>query len=162
LSLERNRSNFRLWKEYAILKCILNSSQSSQVNAKETLKIFNTLLNTSFSSTNVDLNACIDMYGLCVDYALIELDIFYREFDVNTRHSPKEALACLSFREDFWIKNFASKTKLKNLAGLKQTLSEMFANKCLGKGRILYFEFYKKIPIVMVGGVTVGDELKKS
>ena len=139
MSLERNRSNFRLWKEYAVLKCIINSSETTQLNSKETLKIFNTLLNTSFSSTNVDVNACIDIYGLCVDYALIELGIFYREFDLITGKSPKEAQACLSFREDFLMKNFNFKNKIKDLPGLKQTLSELLANKCLGKGKRFVF-----------------------
>ena len=125
-----------MWKEYAILKCILNSNEATQLNSKETLKIFNTLLNTSFSSTNVDVNACLDIYGLCVDYALIELGIFFREFDLNTGKSGKEAQACLSFREDYLIKITNFKSRIKDLPGLKQTLSEIFANKCLGKGII--------------------------
>lgn len=137
LSQERNRSNFRLWKEYAILKCILNSSENKALNPKETLKIFNTLLNTSFSSTNVDLSACIDIYGLCVDYCLIELGMFSREFDVTTNFSPDEVQACLSFRTDFYLKHVNAKSKVKDLPGLKLNLSEMLASKCLGKGKFL-------------------------
>ena len=58
-------------------------NQNNQKNAlKETRKVFDTLLSTSLSSGNNNLEACIDIYSLCIDYVQLELGMFNKQFDV--------------------------------------------------------------------------------
>ncbi len=90
LSLEANRSNFDLWKQYGILKWLLNHSKfnydtnKSVQSLKETRKVFDTLL--AKSATNgvpANLTDCIDVFCLCADYVELELGIYYRQFDIE-------------------------------------------------------------------------------
>ena len=63
LSCEVNRSNLILWREYALLKLMVNNGQ-----VKETRKILDTLLKTSDSSHMSTEQACTDVYSLSIDY----------------------------------------------------------------------------------------------
>jgi hypothetical protein len=154
LSIESNRSNFDLWKQYGILKWLLNheqflltSTNSSQTGAtvslKETKKIFDTLLNTSSSSIGTTTLDSINIYSLVVDYVSLELGIFYKQFDVTTTSlNAFEASAQLStiyiqnglfnFKD---INNLKVRENNNNYKALKIRLTDMLANKCLNKNQ---------------------------
>ena len=100
LGLEQNRSNLILWKQYAILKLILNqpkyqnidkNSNKKNFNIKETCKVFNTLI-TAKSKINKTSKDIIDNYKLCIDYALIELGCFYIQYDVILKKNNENEL----------------------------------------------------------------------
>jgi hypothetical protein len=144
LSSEENRSNFTLWKQYGILKWILNNFDTEITKAiqlKETRKVFDTLLNTSAHSVSSSVESCILIYSLCVDYVQIELDMFYNKCDFYTS-SLSEGLT----ETQFMLSTQFSKTNFFNLdrqfkkssykislGTLKQTLSELMVKNCLNK-----------------------------
>jgi hypothetical protein len=148
LSLEVNRANFNLWKQYGHLKWLLNCSDSfsqgkQSKQLKETRKVFDTLLNTSASAVESTPRACIDIYSLCVDYVLIELDLFYRPFGISlSRFRPiTESEAHLFtyynqsnlFDSNRKVKaNTAKKTEYEKI---KESMSEILINSCLNKSK---------------------------
>ena len=115
LSLEANRSDFLLWKNYAILKYILNS------NLKETRKVFNTLLSSSESANSQSLDAFVEIYQLCIDFVELELGIYSQDFDVTDSNVN--------------IK-FTQNQKIKLSQTGKDNLVEILANNCLYKSQI--------------------------
>lgn len=144
LSSEENRSNFTLWKQYGILKWILNNFNTEltkPVQLKETRKVFDTLLNTSTHSVSSSVESCIHIYSLCVDYVQIELDMFYNKCDFYTssfREGFTETQFMLSThfaKTDFFNldRQFRKSANKISLANLKQTLSEILVKNCLNK-----------------------------
>lgn len=115
LSMEANRSDFVLWKNYAILKYNLNS------NLKETRKVFNTLLNSSESANSQSLDAFIEIYQLCVDFVELELGIYCQDFDVtNSTVNIK----------------LSQNQKIKLSQTGKENLIEILVNNCLYKSQV--------------------------
>ena len=139
LSMEENRSNFVLWRQYGILKWILNQD-NQKMPLKETRKVFDTLLKTSFSSSTNSLEACIDIYSICIDYVELELGMFNNQFDVvssslRTSIEPEVNLATVFCKSEFsnLRQEPRSLIKDKDLNSLKFNLSEILANNCLNK-----------------------------
>ena len=146
LSSELNRSNFSLWKQYGHLKHLLNChpqfSQSNSRQMKETRKIFDTLLTTSTSAVESDAQSCINIYSLCVDYVLIELNAYYRLFDVNTslfRPGSETSVGLSTFFSEIELfTSLKSNSKQKReYEQLKEKLSEILTKNCLTKSKIL-------------------------
>jgi hypothetical protein len=157
LSIPENRANFYMWKQYAILKWLLNheryssvssSSSSSRksivVNLKETRKIFDTLFKMGSSDDCLtSLQACLDIYSLCIDYIALELGLFYRQFDVlNSSFRANElsvGFSTMQVQHGFFdltqlnLKLASSTSENKNL---KQQLIELLAKNCLNRSNI--------------------------
>lgn len=132
LSKEANRSNFAMWREYGVLKLLLNKGQ-----LKETKKIFDTLLKTSESSQKSHDQACIDIYSLCVDYTLAELGSFYRQFDIETSNleiKNDQTEVHISTKWDFFdLKKSNHSLKQVYSNSVKDALSSLLVQNCLQK-----------------------------
>ena len=139
----------------------------SQNKFKETRKVFETLLRTSLSSACATTQHFIDIYGLSIDYALLELGIFYKQFDVvSSSLNPYQMdtqISSVRIQTGFFdikkrdLKRKESRSEFK---ALKNKLCELLVNNCLDKskeqqlnkakstfkiGKFLYF-FMKKKP----------------
>ncbi|RNA16691.1 NRDE2 -like protein, partial [Brachionus plicatilis] len=115
LSLEVNRSNFILWKNYAMLKYILNS------NLKETRKVFNALLNSSESANSQSHEAFMDIYSLAIDFVELELGIHYQDSDVNNSNVE------IKLKQN---------QKIKLPQTTRENLMEILAKNCLYKNQM--------------------------
>lgn len=148
LSMEENRSNFALWKQYGSLKWLLSNSEHFGApcganNLKETRKIFDTLLTTSLSAVQVNDQACIDIYSLCVDYALVELGAAFKPHDIELITTVTSQLNISLNLFTFWsqVSLFKAKklteTKRKEYNSAKERLSELIATHCLNKSNFI-------------------------
>ena len=151
LSSELNRSNFHLWKQYGLLKWILNNNEhfnqpnqnakSKMLNIKETRKVFDTLLNTSASANDTSIKSCIDIYSLCIDYFLIEIDAFHRLFDIETSHfrsCAENKVSLPSFGHELSLFDLEKMTtaKKKEYMNAKECMSELLIANCLKKSKL--------------------------
>ena len=145
LSLEHNRSNFDLWKQYGVLKWILNHGRFADDlktvrkagNLKETKKIFDNLLS---SSSSLKLSDSLNVYSLCIDYVLLELGMFHKQFDVtSTSLNVFEANAELATIHmtsglfDLSQTDLRIKESREALTALKTRLSDLLVKNCLNK-----------------------------
>lgn len=143
LSIESNRTNFTLWKQYALLKWLLNHEKfnfdnKKMTGLKETRKVFDNLLLTLFNSTTPSLTDCVNVYSLCADYVELELGIYYRQFSVETTDlSTQEfdiGFETIQIQSGFFD---LSQRELKGNSHLKKedyvSMSEMLLKNCLNK-----------------------------
>ena len=121
-----------------IFNKILKSGASANL-IKDTRKIFDTLLTTSSSAACANNQQLIDIYSLSVDYVLLELGCFYKQFDVMStslhHHEVTAQLATTNIQEGFYdLKNFKLRNKTdKVTASLKSKLTELLVRNCLNK-----------------------------
>ena len=112
------------------------------MSIKETRKIFDTLLSTSSSAICHSCEHFIDMYSLSVDYCLLELGIFYKQFDVSTTsENVFEARAELSTVQfqlgvlfDTGVKSESRLKEANELSSVKSRQSELLVKNCLNRG----------------------------
>ena len=143
LSLEANRSNFDLWKQYGLLKWLLNHSKfnyeanKSTQSLKETRKVFDTLLaKLAANGVPANLNNCINVFGLCADYVELELGIYYRQFDIETSslNTLEFEIGFESIHTESGFFDLSDQSEIK-LQPLKKeeivSISEMLVKNCL-------------------------------
>ncbi len=112
------------------------------MSIKETKKIFDTLLSTSASAACQTREHFIDIYSLSVDYCLLELGVFYKQFDVSTTSlNAFEALAQLSTIQlqsgglfDVGAKSESRRKEANELRSVKSRQSELLVKNCLNRG----------------------------
>jgi hypothetical protein len=131
LSLEENRQNFDLWKQYGILKWLLNYQNDFKItNLKDSRKVFDNLLNI--------MNNNIDVYSLCCDYIKLELGIYYEQFDVNTssvKSLNQATISTINFQNGFFDlkQDNLVKSSMKDLMNLKNNQIELLVDNCLNR-----------------------------
>jgi hypothetical protein len=139
LDLEKNRLNHDLWKQYGILKWLLNNekflnNESKKIDdLKETRKVFDNLILTSSISTT---NDSINMFSLCADYVELELGIYYKQYDIETNNSISNDLSIgfttIFIQNGIFDLNYEIRVKKFKKEDLIK-FSEMLVKNCLNK-----------------------------
>jgi hypothetical protein len=157
LSTEANRSNFHLWKQYGLLKWVLSNSQRLNGNnclpknpLKDTRKVFDTLLNTSASSSDTSHQSCINIYSLAIDYCLIEMNVFCQSYDIQTSQfrsvvENRVSISSLGTEVNLFNQENVYKVKKSNFLNAKETLSEILISNCLKKSKPLKINVFLKL-----------------